>query len=209
MLSSGTVKSFARSSGIHAVGWFPATDFDQYLAAIRERAEYHEIVYRPLSAFLQAGHAPEGVRTIIVVVMDYFVESSDLPDGYRLTNYVRACWPTVSPKTNAMVDFLTKAGHQATPVDVPQRAAACRAGLGFIGRNSMFYAHGLGSYVGISAIGTEQALKGENALVTGGAKGYGRGIAMKLKEKGCEVWITGCDEAVLLKVSQTPHGART
>jgi len=40
-------------------------------------------------------------------------------------------------------------------------------------------------------------LSGRKAIVTGGSKGYGAGIAEVLKESGVEVWITGRDEAVL------------
>ena len=40
-------------------------------------------------------------------------------------------------------------------------------------------------------------LKGKKALVTGGAGGYGFGIAKILRASGCEVWITGRNEAKL------------
>jgi len=40
-------------------------------------------------------------------------------------------------------------------------------------------------------------LTGQTAIVTGGAKGYGRGIAAALAEAGADVWITGRDEAAL------------
>jgi NAD(P)-dependent dehydrogenase (short-subunit alcohol dehydrogenase family) len=40
-------------------------------------------------------------------------------------------------------------------------------------------------------------LNGRTAIVTGGSKGYGAGIAEALKERGAEVWITGRDEASL------------
>ena len=40
-------------------------------------------------------------------------------------------------------------------------------------------------------------LKGKTAIVTGGAKGYGLGIAQALKEKGMQVWITGRDREAL------------
>lgn len=159
ILNGAEIHEFARNNGIHAVGWFTATHFDQYLATIQERNDYHNIAYRPHSIFLKAGHIPEGVRTVIVLLMDYFVESSDRPDGYRLSNYSRACWNTIAPKTKALVEFLKAKGHRAENLDVPQRAAACRAGLGFIGRNAMFYAHGLGSYVGIASIGTDILLE--------------------------------------------------
>lgn len=159
MVTTEEIRNFAQANGIHAVGWFAAADFSQYLTTISERIDYHNIVYRPLSAFLKAGCAPEGIRTVIVLVMDYFVESNDRTDGYRLSNYARACWSTMGPKTQIMADFLKAKGYVAECVDVPQRAAACRAGLGFIGRNAMFYAHGLGSYVGIASIGTDALLE--------------------------------------------------
>lgn len=41
-------------------------------------------------------------------------------------------------------------------------------------------------------------LAGQTAIVTGGSKGYGRGIAALLREAGADVWITGRDEKALL-----------
>ena len=40
-------------------------------------------------------------------------------------------------------------------------------------------------------------LQGKIALVTGGAKGFGLGIAQKLAAAGARVWITGRDQAAL------------
>jgi len=41
-------------------------------------------------------------------------------------------------------------------------------------------------------------LSGKTAIVTGGAKGFGSGIAEALKQKGASVWITGRDESALV-----------
>ena len=41
---------------------------------------------------------------------------------------------------------------------------------------------------------TTRKLSGKIALVTGGSKGYGKGIAAKLEEHGAVVWITGRKE---------------
>jgi NAD(P)-dependent dehydrogenase (short-subunit alcohol dehydrogenase family) len=41
------------------------------------------------------------------------------------------------------------------------------------------------------------SLENQTAIVTGGSKGYGFGIAARLKERGVRVWITGRDENAL------------
>lgn len=159
MINIDEIRDFSRRNGIHAIGWFAAGDFSQYMETLCNRIDYHEIDYRPLSVFINAGHIPEGIRTVIVLIMDYFVESSDQSGGCRLSNYARACWSTLVPKMEAVADFLKTNGCRAEILDIPQRAAACRAGLGFIGRNTMFYGHELGSYVGIASIGTNALLE--------------------------------------------------
>lgn len=42
-----------------------------------------------------------------------------------------------------------------------------------------------------------RSLNGQIAIVTGGSKGYGMGIAGALKDAGAEVWITGRNQAAL------------
>ncbi len=44
-------------------------------------------------------------------------------------------------------------------------------------------------------------LHGQVALVTGGAKGFGAGIAEALRNAGARVWITGRDEAALRRTA--------
>lgn len=44
-------------------------------------------------------------------------------------------------------------------------------------------------------------LSGKTAIVTGGAKGYGSGIAQALRQKGVKVWITGRDEPALISTA--------
>jgi NAD(P)-dependent dehydrogenase (short-subunit alcohol dehydrogenase family) len=46
------------------------------------------------------------------------------------------------------------------------------------------------------------SLKGAKAIVTGGSRGYGAGIAAVLVERGAQVWITGRDEAALCKAEK-------
>jgi NAD(P)-dependent dehydrogenase (short-subunit alcohol dehydrogenase family) len=46
------------------------------------------------------------------------------------------------------------------------------------------------------------SLKNAKAIVTGGSRGYGAGIAAVLVERGARVWITGRDEAALRKAEK-------
>lgn len=45
-------------------------------------------------------------------------------------------------------------------------------------------------------------LTNKTAIVTGGSRGYGAGIAEVLNEKGCEVWITARDEDDLRRTAE-------
>jgi NAD(P)-dependent dehydrogenase (short-subunit alcohol dehydrogenase family) len=49
-------------------------------------------------------------------------------------------------------------------------------------------------------------LTGKTAVVTGGGKGYGRGIARVLKKCGANVWITGREQKALEKTSKEIGG---
>lgn len=157
------LRRFAGSVQISCVGWFRASEFPGYLQAIQEREEYHRFDYRSHAAFLKAGRLPNSAKTIVVIAVDYFHDRDYLEDELKVSNYSRFCWNTVGAKSKALLDYLKREAGPAEAVDVPARAAACRAGLGFIGKNAMFYAHGLGSYVGILAIGVGQELPEDRA----------------------------------------------
>ncbi len=51
------------------------------------------------------------------------------------------------------------------------------------------------------AIRMDLGLKGKVALVTGSSRGIGRGIALTLAQEGCDVMLTGRDEAALHEVA--------
>src|SRR5260370_34863203 len=49
----------------------------------------------------------------------------------------------------------------------------------------------------------ELGLAGKVALVTGSSRGIGRGIALALADEGCNVLVTGRDEAALAEVASS------
>src|SRR5215472_18744572 len=50
------------------------------------------------------------------------------------------------------------------------------------------------------AIRMDLGLAGKVALVTGSSRGIGRGIALTLAQEGCDLMLTGRDEAALREV---------
>jgi epoxyqueuosine reductase QueG len=59
------------------------------------------------------------------------------------------------------MDYLKCNGAIADDIslNVPCRAAACVAGLGFVGKNTLFYSHQFGSFVNIRVVGTDLSLE--------------------------------------------------
>jgi len=59
-------------------------------------------------------------------------------------------------------------------------------------------------------IGMDLELTGKVALVTGSSRGIGRGVALTLAQEGCDVMLTGRDEAALREVTADveKHGRR-
>jgi len=60
------------------------------------------------------------------------------------------------------------------------------------------------------AIGMDLELTGKVALVTGSSRGIGRGVALMLAQEGCDVMLTGRDEAALREVAAgiAKHGRK-
>jgi ferredoxin len=147
---------FARRQRVR-LGWFRSRQFSSYLRVIEERTEYHGFAYRPLEVFQAAG-LRANARSVIVLAVNYLRDRRPEPDGFRLSNYSRFCGSATRAASEAVMRWLVGHGWPARPVDVPGRAAACVAGLGSVGRNTLFYADGLGSFVGIAALETEVEL---------------------------------------------------
>lgn len=158
-LTGSQLRAAAAKRGIAHIGWFKPRRFDAYLEALNVRPEYKNVVYRTFEDFFKAGSAPvpEGVKTILVFAVDYFDGRPSAADEGRLklSNYSRNCWRNVGVRAKALEGLLSENGVRTFQVDVPARAAACLAGLGFIGRNACFYLPGVGSYVGIGCVGCD------------------------------------------------------
>jgi len=81
-ITATEIKAIASKNGIHAAGCFAAVNFDRCISIIRDTTQYYAMACRSLYVFYKAGHVPDEIHTIVVFVMDYFVESSDHSDGY-------------------------------------------------------------------------------------------------------------------------------
>ena len=158
-VDANSLLKFAKENGLK-LGWTPRCEFAEYLKEIGSRPEYHIFNYRSYESFRAAATPPPFVKTLLVLAVDYFLkpEAESSSGDLRVSSYSRACWHNVGIATEKLLDHLKEHGLRAEVIDVPARAAAVKAGLGFIGRNTLFYAHGAGSYVGISAIGTDLKL---------------------------------------------------
>ena len=154
---------FIKSTNIIDLGWFKSCSFEKYLNTINEREEYHIFDYKPLTNFLNAGQKNNSFNTIIVVLVDYFFENK-YNSGYKLSNYSRFCWSTTNHEANKIITFLKERNYKAEFINTPARVAASVAGLGFFGKNCMFYSTKIGSYVGIQTIGTDLKLKYNKAV---------------------------------------------
>lgn len=161
-VTEDTLQLAAAAYGADAIGWFENVSFPAYLKTLSERQSEYDFQYRSNDTFLHAANINEKYVSVIVLLKDYFMQKASDRDGLKLSNYSRFCWQTVDPLTVNFVTYLQYSGYIAESIDIPKRAAACLAGLGGIGMNSMFYAYGLGSYVGIATIGTNIPLANRN-----------------------------------------------
>ena len=156
---SEEIRNFANSIGIDGIGWFKSCSFNEYLKSLESRISQYNFEYRSMVDFMEAGMEKKGIKTIVVIVADYFYENNYKGSGFKLSNYSRFCWNTVEPLADKIINYIKGLGFSAQRINVPDRAAACIAELGFVGKNCMFYASEVGSYAGIRTIGTDLELK--------------------------------------------------
>lgn len=153
MLTRDKLVRQAKQFGACGCAIITPPQFPNFSKCIQERKEYRHIRYQPFEKF-QEEIEPKSYPSLIVLVFDYFVRN-DYPDNsYKISNRGRYLWQTMDVFQKKIIDFLHDNGYEAEKACVPERAAAVIAGLGVIGKNTLFYAYGTGSYVGICVIGT-------------------------------------------------------
>ncbi|MDI7276495.1 MAG: hypothetical protein QME94_10985, partial [Anaerolineae bacterium] len=130
-MQEAELRALAAAVGIDLVGWCEMAPFPRYLEAIATRPEYHRFDYRPAAEFVAAGEAQSALPRVLVLVVDYYHELAH-GAGLRLSNYSRFCWDTILPRADEVMVQVRAAGYRIERIDLPARAAACRAGLGTI-----------------------------------------------------------------------------
>lgn len=115
----------------------------------------------------------EGARSAVVVLENYFPTAPDRPAGVRVAKYARGrdYHLAMRERLERLAGVLRAGGAAiAHPfVDagpVPERELARRAGLGWIGKNTMLIRPGAGSFFFIGSIFTDLPLAEDTPFVT-------------------------------------------
>lgn len=104
-----------------------------------------------------------GCRSVIMLAASYYSDtSSDIIARYALGDDYH---DVLRKKAQPIVDFLAEKGYSARicvdTAPLPERYWAVRAGLGFIGLNSMLIIPGIGSRVFLAAVLTDAPLEAD------------------------------------------------
>jgi ferredoxin len=160
-LSRESIVARAREIGFGLVTFLRPVEFPEYLAALKTRPEYKCLKYHPYARMLAAAERKGQYNTLVLLVNDYFVNNNYVDGEFKISNRGRYKWQTSGKRLAAFTRYLRS--HDAVADDlssiVPCKAAACVAGLGFIGKNTLFYSYAFGSFVTIRVIGTDLPLE--------------------------------------------------
>lgn len=167
------VRARAHALGFHRVGVAPAAPLDEDLARLRawldagRHGEMHWLAEEP-EARADVTHAKvlPGARSVVVCALAYHRgdERSPLADG-EIARYARGrdYHNFLRKRLRKLAAWMRATfGAQAAPLvdtsPILERAWAQRAGVGFVGKNGMVIAPGLGSYVLLGEVVTDLAL---------------------------------------------------
>ncbi|HSG06381.1 MAG TPA: QueG-associated DUF1730 domain-containing protein, partial [Nitrospiria bacterium] len=169
----------ARKIGFDAAGIAPAdplltdrTALDRWLSEGRQG----DMAYlaRDPARRSEPGRVLPGARSVVVLAMNYYTDpppSSPSDGSGKISRYAwgRDYHGVIEPKLEALEAFIIKNGEAAgeetlcrSYVDygpVLEKAFARRAGLGFIGKNTLLITEGFGSWVFLAVILTTLELE--------------------------------------------------
>lgn len=117
----------------------------------------------------------QGAKSIIVLLMNYYQETTHKPDAPIFSRYAlgRDYHEVMRERLNLLLDFIREespgSGGRVFVDSAPvmERTWAVKAGLGWIGRNSMLINRELGSYTFIGEIITDVGLDYDDPFATG------------------------------------------
>jgi epoxyqueuosine reductase len=138
---------------------------DQWLA--KGYAGTMRYLHRQASRRKEPGRIAPGARSVVVVLDNYYVEDLDADlQPPRIAKYARGedYHRVTQRRLNELAEFLREHGatlaHSYTDAGpVPERELAQRAGLGWIGKNTMLISPTAGSFTFIGSIFTDLVLE--------------------------------------------------
>ncbi len=152
------IKALAAELGYVACGIAGTEPFEDYRAALQERIRcFPEAadLYRDLEGRIDPREHVPWARSIVVCVRRYGKYAlpakllGHIARHYLCDRRIPACPDTLMPRR--MKAGLVKLGLRVKVGGVPGRAAAVRAGVARIGRNTFAYAEGCGSWMNIES----------------------------------------------------------
>ncbi|MBD3156675.1 tRNA epoxyqueuosine(34) reductase QueG [Candidatus Peregrinibacteria bacterium] len=172
------IKQYARSLGFHMVGISPATRLErekEHLDAWLMKGYEADLAYMKKHADRRtdACQSLPGAKSIICLAMNYYQKRGDQPGDEARAKVARYAWGkdyhiVIEKKLKKIRRFIiANAGKALSKKDfklycdagpILERAHAVRAGLGFIGKNTMLITPRYGSWVFLAEIITTLSL---------------------------------------------------
>lgn len=178
VISSAAIKEFCLASGFNACGITTAStlteDGNRYLAWLdRGMNAGMTFMKNNIDKRIEPSLLLEDSKSIILTLIVYKPGIGSLPaTDYKLARYARGkdYHIVVKEKLNKLVDFLDnlEPGNEfkvfVDTIPILEKTLASRAGLGWIGKNTLLINPRLGSYTFIGGIITTMSLETDNAF---------------------------------------------
>ncbi len=166
------IKAYALDIGYTHVGIAPADGFCDHINEIESRGDFYDFYSQDPRGFMDGALPQKTIpwaKSIICLVWDYAQKA--FPEellGKIGRIYQARCYGPPPHRINGaryqlMVQFVQKMGCRvARNIFIPERRAAARAGVITFGKNNFAYAKGSGSFVVLSSIVVDKALRYDN-----------------------------------------------